>query len=193
MSKLSSDMSLEDFDKGYWYAEDLKAFVKSLGVRGAGRLRKDELEKLIKHFLKTGELEKAVRKKKSGPRDIDLGLHRDLPVKHYTSNRETKDFLLREARKLEPDFKVKSGTRYLLNRWREAQENITYGDLVQEMMRLSREHDGPLRIEHARYNNFVADFFEDKAGTLEEAIAAWRQLKDQDCPKTYGAWKDLGL
>src|SRR5437867_275557 len=116
-------MTEAEFDNGYWYADDLKKFAEEIGVPSARRLRKDELERAVKHFLRTGEAKSFAKRTmtKSGPRDIDLGLRLDLPVVHYTSNRQTKDFIEHEAAKLEPGFRRKSGTRYLLNRWREEQ------------------------------------------------------------------------
>jgi hypothetical protein len=158
-------------------------------------LRKDELERAVKHFLRSGDATRFARRTiaKSGPSDVDQGLRLDLPVVHYTSNRETKDFIEREAAKLEPNFKRKSGTRYLLNRWREEQlrkgHRITYGDLVRHAMELNRTKDGPLRLEHARYINFISDFMKaNKRAPMREAIAAWNGLKKLDTPKTYQDW-----
>jgi hypothetical protein len=192
---LSASMTEAEFDNGYWYAVELKSFAEKLGLRVAGRLRKDELEQTIKHFLRKGEVKTFAGRAltKRGPRDLDLGLRLDLPVVHYTSNRETKDFLEREAAKLEPGFKRKSGTRYLLNRWREEQlrqgHRITYGDLVRQAIELNRVKDGPLRIEHGRYMNFISDFMKaNKKARMSEAIAAWHALKKLDAPKTYQGW-----
>jgi hypothetical protein len=85
---------------------------------------------------------------------VDKGLPPDLPSVHYTSNRERKNFIAREAARLEPGFTLASGTRYLLNRWREAQvaggRRITYGDLVNQAIRLSKTKRGPLRLAHGR-------------------------------------------
>ena len=50
-------MTEEQFDNGYWYAVEIKAFADDLGIPAASMLRKDELEELIKHFLRTGHLE----------------------------------------------------------------------------------------------------------------------------------------
>jgi len=124
---------------------------------------------------------------------VDEGLRPDLVVRHYTSNQETKDFIRREARKTDPSFTPKPGTRYLLNRWREEQlasgRQITYGDLVQQAIVLNQTKQGPLRIEHARYINFISDFLAAAPGaTREQAIAAWHALKEMDAPKTYEAW-----
>src|SRR3984957_19590911 len=193
--KLSTSMTETEFDNGYWYAGDLKKFAEKIGVPSAARLRKDELEQAVKHFLRTGDAKSFARctLPKFGPRDVDRGLSLGLPVVHYTSNRQTKDFIEREAAKLEPDFKRKSGTRYLLNRWREEQLSkgraVTYGDLVRHAIELNRTKEGPLRIEHARYINFISDFMKaNKRAPMAEAIAAWNILKKLDTPKTYQAW-----
>src|SRR5262249_3588090 len=110
-----------------------------------------------------------------------------------TSNRETKAFIQQEAAKLEPGFKRKSGTRYLLNRWREEQirlgRRITYGDLVRHAIELNKTKDGPLRIEHGRYVNFISDYMKaNKRAPMSEAIEAWNAVKRLDAPKTYQAW-----
>src|SRR5579863_8313796 len=194
-AKLSSSMTEREFDNGYWYADDLKKFAEKIGVPSARLLRKDELEQAVKYFLQTGNAKSFARRTltKFGPRDVDLGLRLDLPIVHYTSNRETKDFLVQEAAKLEPGFKRKSGTRYLLNRWREEQlrhgHTITYGDLVRQAIQLNKTKDGPLRVAHGRYINFISDFMKaNKRAPRGEAIAAWNALKKLDTPKTYQAW-----
>src|ERR1700689_5637575 len=181
--KLSTPMTETEFDNGYWYADDLKKFGEKIGVPSARRLRKDELEQAVKHFLRTGDPKNFAGRAlpKFGPRDVDLGLPLELPVIHYTSNRQTKDFIEQEAAKLEPGFKRKTGTRYLLNRWREEQlrqgHRITYGDLVGHAIELNRTKDGPLRVEHARYINFMSDFMKsNRRAPKGEAIAAWNLL-----------------
>src|SRR3984957_9434911 len=192
---LSDFMTETEFDNGYWYATELKEFAIKVGIPSANKLRKDELEKALKHFIRTGESKTIVQRglTKSGVRDLDKGLTLDLPVVHYTSNRETKEFIEREAAKLEPGFKRASGTRYLLNRWREAQlasgKPITYRDLVKQAIELNKAKRGPLRIEHARYINFISDFMAaNKKAPREEAVRAWKELKAMDAPKTYGSW-----
>ena len=187
-------MTETEFDNGYWYATELRAFAVEIGIPSAGRLRKDELEAAIKHFIRTGEVKEPARSQmpRTGVRDLDRGLSLDLPVVHYTSNAETKAFIEREAAKIEPGFKRKPGTRYRLNRWREEQlsrgRQITYGDLVRQAIALNKEVKGPLRLERARYLNFVSDFLAANQGTRAEAVKAWEEVKRLDAPKTYAAW-----
>ena len=102
------------------------------------------LEKLIKIFLRTGKIENPKRKNisKSKIKDLEKGLSLNLPIENYTSNRETKDFIVKEALKIAPNLKRKSGVSYRINRWREEQINkgrkITYGDLVRQYVKLNQ-------------------------------------------------------
>ena len=188
-------MTEAEFDNGYWYVAELKEFARRIGMAGAGRLRKDELEKAIRQFIRTGQVPSPARRRtlRTAPRDADVGLRPDLPVVRYTSDRETNEFIEREARKIDPGFTRKSGTRYLLNRWREEQvalgRPITYADLVRQALILNEVKQGPLRLEHGRYLNFISDFLAANGKTSrQQAIEAWHELKTMDVPKTYQAW-----
>jgi hypothetical protein len=190
-------MTLTQFDNGYWYAVELKEFAETLGIPSANKLRKDELEKAIKVFLQTGKVASPTKRGLSrlGAKDVERGLSLSLslPVVVYTNDKETKSFLEREARKIAPGIKRRSGARYRLNRWREEQlvkgVKLTYGALVKEYIRLNRPDEPYARIPTGRYINFMADFLAaEKGATRAEAIAAWKKLKVLDLPKTYGAW-----
>src|SRR5436309_2696497 len=100
--KLSAAMTRRAFDNGYFYAAELRAFAIQLKIPLASKLRKDQLEAAIQQRLfgerATGATISVTPKQ--GPRDLDLGLRLDLPVVHYTSNKETKSFIEREAAKI---------------------------------------------------------------------------------------------
>ena len=191
---LSKRMSLQAFENGYWYATDLVEFGKTLGLPAAHRMRKNELESAIKAYLATGRLPKTTSSKplKKGVRDLDRGLRLDLPIANYTSNRETKDFIVRAAQRKRPGLNAKSGVWYRLNRWREAhvaKGSVTYGDLVEEYIALNSLERFE-RIPHPRYVNFLADFHAaEKDASREDALAAWQKLKKMNVPKTYAAWR----
>src|SRR5258705_12618092 len=116
-------MTIAQFENGYWYALELKQFAETIGIPSANKLRKDELEKAIISFLRTGAIQSPTRRSlsKAGTRDVEKGLSLELPVVNYTNDRQTKDFLENEARKITPNVGRKSGARYRLNRWREQQ------------------------------------------------------------------------
>ena len=194
-TKLSTAMSVTQFDNGYWYAVELKEFAESIGITSAKKLRKDELEQAIKLFLETGKIKSPTRRSlsTSGTKDVERGLSLDLPVVVYTNNQETKDFLERESQKIAPGLKRKSGARYRLNRWREEQlvkgVKLTYGALVKEYVRLSQTEKPFAHVPTGRYINFVADFLAARKGaTREQAIKAWKELKTLDIPKDYRSW-----
>jgi hypothetical protein len=77
-------MTLTQFDHGYWYATELKQFAADLGIPSVARLRKDELERAIKQFLRSGTIGPPKKRKPSvsqtaHERDVDLGLRLDSP------------------------------------------------------------------------------------------------------------------
>ena len=191
---LSPTMTLRDFENGYWYLEELKPFADGIGIPGAKKLRKDELEKAITRFLRTGTAASPTKRalRKTGLKDAERGLTLTLRIQNYTSNRATKDFIIEQARLMAPDVRAKSGVWYRLNRWREEQitsgKQPTYGDLVRQYIALNRTPRFK-PIAHGRYINFVAEFLAaDRRATRAQALAAWTELKTLDAPKDYSSW-----
>jgi len=191
---LSPTMTLREFENGYWYVEELKEFGCRIGIPAAKKLRKDELERGIVAFLRTGKPGPATKRalRKTGVKDLARGLSLDLRVEHYTSNRETKNFITGQAQKLAPEVREKSGVWYRLNRWREEQltkgNQLTYGDLVRQYIALNKLVAFE-KIPHDRYVNFVAEFLaNEKDATRSDAIAAWAELKTMNVRKNYASW-----
>ena len=187
-------MTPRDFENGYWYLDQLRQFADRIGIPAAKKLRKDELEKAIVAFLRTGKAELPTERslRKTGVRDAERGFNLKLRIEHYTSNRVTKDFIVEQARLMAPEVREQSGVWYRLNRWREEQitsdKRPTYGDLVRQYIALNKMPRFE-KIPHGRYINFVAQFLAaDKAATRAEAIAAWTELKKLDVPKDYASW-----
>jgi SAP domain-containing new25 len=194
MGRLSPTMTLREFENGYWYLNDLRDFAIQIGIPEGKRLRKDEIERAIMTFLRTGTVKLPTKRRlrTSGAKDLERGLSLNLLIEHYTSNRETKDFIAREARKMDPEVRSKSGVWYRLNRWREEQitngNRPTYGDLVRQYVALNRMERFD-KVPQDRYINFVAEFLAaEKSGTRADAIAAWAELKTMDIPKNYASW-----
>ena len=193
-SALSPTMTVREFENGYWYREQLKDFAASIGLPAATKLRKDELEKAILVFLRTGKKALPTRRalRKTGVKDLERGLSMKLRIQNYTSNRITKTFIKEQARLLAPDVRKKSGCWYRLNRWREEQittgKHPTYGDLVRQYIALNQMPRFE-QIPVACYNNFVADYLKaNKGAARKEVIAAWEELKTLDAPKDYASW-----
>ena len=141
-----------------------KHLLKKIGIPSISKLRKDELEELIKHYLQTNEVKLPVRKNlsKRGIKDVEKGLRLSLSINNYTNDKETKDFIEKEALKIDRDFNQKSGARYRLNRWREEQINkgvkITYKDLILHYIKLNRIKGSFPQAPSGRFINFLSDF-----------------------------------
>jgi SAP domain-containing new25 len=191
---LSPTMTVREFENGYWYRGQLKDFAERIGIPEATKLRKDELEKAVEVFLRTGNAALPTKRslRRTGLKDVERGLHLKLRIENYTSNRETKDFVIEQARRMAPEVRKKSGVWYRLNRWREEQitsgARPTYGDLVRQYIALNKMQRFD-RIAIRCYNYFVADFLAaDKQATRAQIIAAWNELKKLDVPKDYASW-----
>jgi hypothetical protein len=187
-------MTPRDFENGYWYLEQLKNFAERIGIPAAKKLRKDELEKAIVTFLRTGKAALPTKRplRRIGVKDVECGLNLKLPIEHYTCNPETKEFIVEHARLMVPEVREKPGVWYRLNRWREEQsatgKHPTYGDLVRQYIALNKMERFE-KVPHGRYINFVAEFLAANKGvTRAEAIAAWTELKRLDVPKDYASW-----
>jgi len=195
-TKLTKNMTETEFNNGYWYADQIKAFAKEIGIANSSKLRKDELEQLIKHFIRTGEIKNADRKNviKTGTKDLDIGLTTSLPIINYTSNKLTTNFIKTEANKLAPGLKIKSGVWYRLNRWRDEQitkeKKITYGDLISQFIKLNQTEKKFEKVAVGRYINFLSDFLANQKGaTRQQAISEWEKLKKLDIEKDYKSWQ----
>lgn len=191
---LAPTITLREFENGYWYLHQLKAFADRVGIPSAGKLRKDELEKAIVAFLRTGKAALPTKRSlyKTGVKDLERGLSLNLRIENYTSNRETKTFIVQQARLMAPEVRAKPGVWYRLNRWREEQitggKRPTYGDLVRQYVALNQTEQFE-KIPQGRYINFVAEFrAAEKAATHQKAVAAWAELKALDIPKNYASW-----
>lgn len=194
-SQLKKDMTEQAFDNGYWYADEIKAFAKQIGISNSAKLRKDELEPLIKFYLRTGKIKNSNRKNvvKTGIKDTDIGLTTSLIINHYTNNEQTKNFIIAEAQKIVPGLTIKSGIWYRINRWRDEQttngKKITYGDLIKQFVKLN-ETEKFEKMAVTRYINFLSDYLaNEKGATRQQAINEWKKLKTMDIKKDYKSWK----
>lgn len=186
-------LSEQEFINKYWYASELKKLAKSIGIIKTGKFRKDELEKIILKYLKTGTLHIPIKNQSNCLNNVEDTLSLNSEIQNYKNNKKTWIFISREVCNIQPDFKAKSGVKYWLNRWREKEiqkgNTITYGDLINEYIRLNTIDKLP-QIPSAKFNNFISDYLKNENGkTRTDAIEAWEKLKKMNIPKDYNSWK----
>ncbi|MDF7671200.1 hypothetical protein PT276_08350 [Orbaceae bacterium ESL0721] len=198
MRKLHKNMSIEEFECGYFYATELKMFAKELNIN-IGSLRKNEIEEHIKAYLlgcNKIELPKNIENRQTkGERDKLLP---DAYVVNYVSDKKTKMFLKTEITKIDSTIKDKSGQWYWLNDWRKQQirdnQKITYKHLIDHLYNLMKTEGKLPRIPSTRFNNFITDYLADSdhtGATRQAAIDAWERLKTLPAEKNYQAYKAL--
>ena len=75
-------MTLREFENGYWYLDQLKDFAERIGIPVAKKLRKDELEKAIVAFLRTGNAASPTKRslRRTGAKDVERGLNLKLRI-----------------------------------------------------------------------------------------------------------------
>lgn len=188
--------TVAEFEAGYWYASELKQFAKEIGVPNSSKLRKDQLEDIIKSYIEDDALVEIQEPKSSKSQQADT-LALDKKIENYVSNKKTKSFIMTEAQNICPNLPKKSGVWYWTNRWREEQleknRKITYRKLIQHFVKLSIQEGRLPQIPSARFNNFITDFLAANEGSRDEAKAEWEKLKSLDIPKNYNAWKDYNV
>ena len=185
-------MTIQEFENKYWYMSELKVLAKSLEISFGLKIRKDQLEKMIIHFLETGTVNKQNSyRSKSRNRDI---LNSHTYVENFSNKKETWEFIHNEMDKRMPGLQPKSGAKYWLNRWIENKlshgEKITYNDVICEYIRLNKTEGKLPQIPSCKFNNFISDYLaNEKNATREAALGAWNKLKDMKAKKDYITWK----
>ena len=175
---LRPGMTVAEYRAYYWMKDDLVRFARQLGLPTHGY--KPELSTRIDRRLQgISESAEPQRKQSKGPRDSDKPIRRDTPVINYKSDDKTRGFFKSQ---IGPEFHF----TYLLNQYRLAHDNLTYGDLVDVWVaerdrRRHRDYRPPI-AEQGKYNRFIRDFFDDernKGKSLSDAANAWNAIKNK--------------
>lgn len=192
---LRADMTIEEFDASYFYANELKGFARTLDIV-VGNSRKFEVEAMIREFLTTGQKPWGRGVAPSADRGARDLLAINARVINYVGDRRTKEFLLSIVADMLPTLKPKSGQWYWLNDWRRLRQSerasFTYGDLADHLRSLMAQPSRLPQIPSARMNNFISDYLADASNvgvSRTEIMDAWNELKLRPGPKTYHAFR----
>lgn len=173
---LTKNISVESFRDFYWLKEELQSFCRQNGISASGS--KIEISDRIEIFLRTGEIEKPIKKtkvnKKIEPR-VDLSLDTVITEDHRCSQ-DVRAFFKTVILKfhfstyIQNYFKNNVGKTYrdVVNAWNEEEgrkKEPTYKKKIDPQF---------------EYNQFIRDFFADtknQGKNREEAIKAWNEIK----------------
>lgn len=170
--QLDINLSSDEFEKWYWYKKELDQFCRTHGLPIS---HKQDEEKFIKEFLKTGKKTTIKNKKTLGIVDSAKGLSLNAKVVNYKNDVLTREFFIKEVEKLGYKF---TGFSAHLNKWRKTQTDITYEDLIKKyiyFLDLKKSGSLPhLSRQVFQFNAYVSDALKDGL-TRNEAIELWKQ------------------
>lgn len=188
-------MSVEEFDRHYWYKEELKQICTRHRLSAHGT--KAELEERIRLFL-TGQVVHDQRKKQSsirkGTPQKEITLKTRLIPDGFKFNQQARDFF-----KSYYNVSKFSFTKDMAAALREAEKrgdhDMTVADLIQiyeEGKHIQKKNNANDSAEEKTYqwNRFVQDFNRDpktKGLTSKMKVAAllWQYVKNNPGPKVY--------
>lgn len=182
--KFEEIKTYEDFEKYYWYREELQGICKRLGLEY--NTNKTELNKIIKAYF---EGTKIPHKSKEAIKaiEIQLTLETSLIKCGFSFSNEFRDFysvITGDKRfKFTADM-VATAKAVKQNK----DENFTLGDLLD--IKTGKRKYVKYDNSACQWNKFLKDFCADKENDcyknkLEVASKFWALLRKSDLPKTY--------
>ena len=169
MPELTQNLSPDEFREHYFLKEELKDFCRFEGLKVSGS--KEDLEKRIIHYLKTGEelaehkVEQKSTKKSSGiSLDAILG-------ENFKCSEDKRAFFEKHIGK-GFKFKVK------FQKWLKANPNMTYQDAIDAYLEIQSSNEKTEIGRQFQYNQYIRDFFDDNDDkSLDDAIKCWKYKK----------------
>ncbi len=169
MVKLTKDLKADEFFEYYFLKEELKDFCRHEGLKVSGN--KQDLERRIVHYLKTGdELKETAFKQKSFETSFEIKLDAKLG-ENFKCSEDKREF-----------FKNEIGNSFKFNvkfqKWLKANPDKTYLDAINAYHEIQNSKEKTEIGKQFQYNQYIRDFFEDnKDKSLEDAIECWKYKK----------------
>ena len=176
--------SFEEFNKYYWYREELSQICKSLGLEY--RCTKKELNYIIEQYFEGNKVEKYLSKgKKSQSEDITL----ETPLLNcgFSFNQKFRDYFSAVTGVSPFKFNADMATA-----WRKVKRDNDINFTIQDMIKI---YYGEL--DYAKYDNsacqwnqFLKDFCADEhsnnySNKLKVAAILWKEARDSKSEKNY--------
>lgn len=169
MSKLTKNLSPEEFHEYYFLKEELKDFCRSEGLKISGN--KQDLENRIVHYLSTGEeLVEPCVKKYSGETLTEITLDSKIG-ENFKCSEDKREFFEKHVGK---DFKFK----VKFQKWLKSNPDKTYRDAIDEYFVIQNSNKKTEIGKQFQYNQYIRDFFENNNDkSLDDAIKCWKYKK----------------
>ncbi len=180
----SNIKSFEEFNRYYWYREELSQICKSLGLEY--RSTKQELNYIIEQYFKGNRIEKSVRKVNKKQAEA-ITLNTPLLECGFSFNQKFREYFS-VATGVEP-FKFNAD---MATAWRKVKAGNDLNFTIQDMLKVYYGESDYAKYDHSvcQWNQFLKDFSSDKFSDfyfnkLKVAAILWKEVRDSTNEKIY--------
>ena len=176
--------SFEEFNRYYWYREELSQICKSLGLEYRGT--KQELNHIIEQYFKGNIIEKSVRKvNKKQAKAITLNT--PLLECGFSFNQKFREYFS-VVTGVDP-FKFNAN---MATAWRKVKAENDLNFTIQDMLKVYYGESDYAKYDHSvcQWNQFLKDFSSDEFSDfyfnkLKVAAILWKEVRDSTNEKIY--------
>ena len=180
----SNIKSFEEFNRYYWYREELSQICKSLGLEYRGT--KQELNHIIEQYFKGNRIEKSVREVNKKQAEA-ITLNMPLLECGFSFNQKFREFFS-VATGVEP-FKFNAD---MATAWRKVKAENDLNFTIQDMLQVYYGESDYAKYDHSvcQWNQFLKDFCSDEfsdyySNKLKVAAILWKEVRDSTNEKIY--------
>ena len=180
----SNIKSFEEFNRYYWYREELSQICKSLGLEY--RSTKQELNYIIEQYFKGNRIEKSVRKVNKKQAEA-ITLNTSLLECGFSFNQKFREYFS-VVTGVDP-FKFNAN---MATAWRKVKVENDLNFTIQDMLKVYYGESDYAKYDHSvcQWNQFLKDFCSDEfsdfySNKLKVAAILWKEVRDSTNEKTY--------
>lgn len=176
--------SFEEFNRYYWYREELSQICKSLGLEYRGT--KQELNHIIEQYFRGNRIEKSVRKVNKKQVEA-ITLNTPLLECGFSFNQKFREYFS-VVTGVDP-FKFNAN---MATAWRKVKAENDLNFTIQDMLEVYYGESDYAKYDHSvcQWNQFLKDFCSDEfsyfySNKLKVAAILWKEVRDSTNEKTY--------
>ena len=176
--------SFEEFNRYYWYREELSQICKSLGLEYRGT--KQELNHIIEQYFKGNRIEKSVRKVNKKQAEA-ITLNTPLLECGFSFNQKFREYFS-VVTGVDP-FKFNAN---MATAWRKVKAENDLNFTIKDMLEVYYGESDYAKYDHSvcQWNQFLKDFYSDEfsdfySNKLKVAAILWKEVRDSTNEKTY--------
>ena len=176
--------SFEEFNKYYWYREELSQICKSLGLEY--RCTKKELNYIIEQYFKGNRIEKSTRKVNKKHVEV-ISLNTPLLECGFSFNQKFRDYFSAVTGVIPFKFNADMATA-----WRKVKRDNDINFTIQDMIKTYYGESDYAKYDNSacQWNQFLKDFCADESSNnysnkLKVAAILWKEVRDSKSEKNY--------